>query len=127
MAWADGLYSCNNGIDTTAIDQVQEEVEYLNDYVASLLEKDKSSQKDTNTIDTNANAESLSQSKTQKTNIQNNPYFLCGDFTQLDSFGFQQQFDCISLVLPCILSAKLNKMKPWQIALNIVKMAEFSH
>ena len=91
----DSLYFANNGIDTTAIDQVREEIEYLNDYVASLLEKDKSSQKDTNTIDTNANAESLSQSKTQKTNIQNNPYFLCGDFTQLDSFGFQQQFDCI--------------------------------
>ena len=91
----DSLYFANNGIDTTAIDQVQEEVEYLNDYVASLLEKDKSSQKDTNTIDTNANAESLSQSKTQKTNIQNNPHFLCGDFTQLDSFSFQQQFDCI--------------------------------
>nr|WP_295740166.1 class I SAM-dependent methyltransferase [uncultured Helicobacter sp.] len=91
----DSLYFANNSIDTTAIDQVQEEVEYLNDYVASLLEKDKSSQKDTNTTDTNANAESLSQSKTQKTNIQNNPHFLCGDFTQLDSFGFQQQFDCI--------------------------------
>lgn len=91
----DSLYFANNGIDTTAIDQVREEIEYLNDYVASLLEKDKSSQKDTNTIDTNANAESLSQSKTQKTNIQNNPHFLCGDFTQLDDFSFQQQFDCI--------------------------------
>ena len=67
----DSLYFANNGIDTTAIDQVQEEIEFLNGYAKTL------------------------QDSKQSPQTQNAPRFLCGDFTQLDDFSFQQQFDCI--------------------------------
>nr|WP_247600075.1 class I SAM-dependent methyltransferase [Helicobacter cinaedi] len=67
----DSLYFANNGIDTTAIDQVQEEVEFLNGYAKTL------------------------QDSKQSPQTKNIPRFLCGDFTQLDSFSFQRQFDCI--------------------------------
>lgn len=67
----DSLYFANNGIDTTAIDQVQEEIAFLNGYAKTL------------------------QDSKQSPQTQNAPRFLCGDFTQLDSFSFQQQFDCI--------------------------------
>lgn len=78
----DSLYFANNGIDTTAIDQVQEEIEFLNGYVET-LQKSKHSPVDS------------TKETRQSIHLQNNPHFLCGDFTQLDSFGFQQQFDCI--------------------------------
>ncbi|BAM12296.1 adenylylsulfate kinase [Helicobacter cinaedi PAGU611] len=67
----DSLYFANNGIDTTAIDQVQEEVEFLNGYAKTL------------------------QDSKQSPQTKNIPRFLCGDFAQLDSFSFQRQFDCI--------------------------------
>lgn len=78
----DSLYFANNGIDTTAIDQVQEEIAFLNDYVETQQ-------------DSKQNHTESTQEAEQRSDSQNNPYFLCGDFTQLDSFGFQQQFDCI--------------------------------
>lgn len=78
----DSLYFANNGIDTTAIDQVQEEMEFLNDYVET-LQNSKHSLVDS------------TKETRQSIHLQNNPRFLCGDFTQLDDFSFQQQFDCI--------------------------------
>lgn len=78
----DSLYFANNGIDTTAIDQVQEEIAFLNDYVETQQDSKQSHTEST-------------QEAEQRLDSQNNPHFLCGDFTQLDSFSFQQQFDCI--------------------------------
>lgn len=78
----DSLYFANNGIDTTAIDQVQEEIAFLNDYVETQQDSKQSHTEST-------------QEAEQRSDSQNNPHFLCGDFTQLDSFSFQQQFDCI--------------------------------
>lgn len=78
----DSLYFANNGIDTTAIDQVQEEIAFLNDYVETQQDSKQSHTEST-------------QEAEQRSDSQNNPHFLCGDFTQLDDFSFQQQFDCI--------------------------------
>lgn len=78
----DSLYFANNGIDTTAIDQVQEEIAFLNDYVETQQDSKQSHTEST-------------QEAEQRSDSQNNLHFLCGDFTQLDSFSFQQQFDCI--------------------------------
>lgn len=67
----DSLYFANNGIDTTAIDQVQEEIAFLNDYV------------ETQQVSKQSHTESTQESE-QRSDSQNNPHFLCGDFTQLD-------------------------------------------
>lgn len=127
----DSLYFAHKGVDTTAIDQVQEEIAFLNKYVKGIAKQDTSLQ-DLAQIPVDSHTEStspchierseisqdleskrdlskdilpFSQDKEQSLNApqttnnsqsqQNNPHFLCGDFTQLDSFSFQRQFDCI--------------------------------
>nr|WP_317403205.1 class I SAM-dependent methyltransferase [uncultured Helicobacter sp.] len=127
----DSLYFAHKGVDTTAIDQVQEEIAFLNKYVKGIAKQDTSLQ-DLAQIPVDSHTEStspchierseisqdleskrdlskdilpFSQDKEQSLNApqttsnsqsqQNNPRFLCGDFTQLDSFGLRQEFDCI--------------------------------
>lgn len=127
----DSLYFAHKGVDITAIDQVQEEIAFLNKYVKGIAKQDTSLQ-DLAQIPVDSHTEStspchierseisqdleskrdlskdilpFSQDKEQSLNApqttnnsqsqQNNPRFLCGDFTQLDSFGLRQEFDCI--------------------------------
>ena len=89
---------------------MQEEVAFLNDYVET--------QQDFKQSHTESTQEAEQRSDSQ------NDTPMRGFHTITILLAFNNNLIVSTLVLPCILSAKLNKIKPWQIALNIVKMAE---
>lgn len=86
----DSLYFAINAIDVIAIDQVQEEIEFLNNYIQTLIKNEESLQDNKRKT-----IQLLLQDMSQRLHKQSVPHFLAGDFTQLDNFGFRRYFDCI--------------------------------
>jgi len=76
----DSLYFAKHGIKVTAIDQAQDEIIYLQ-----------------NLLKTNAHNADINDTNPTSdiTPTDENPRFIYGDFTKLDSFGFNGEFDCI--------------------------------